>query len=113
MNTTFFTARSLKARRRKSRSKAKPVPFSSGTPKTLALDQESWAAAGPVGTDSETLETITFQVAVEAVTASSSQRRWAAPSIVLPGPSGSRLELLYWRVSRMNTSSSRPHRNCR
>src|SRR5438093_12527301 len=97
----------------KSRSKANPVPFSSGTPKTLALDQESWAAAGPVGTDSGTLETITFQVAVEAVTASRSQRRWAEPSIVLAGPSGSRLELRYWRVSRMKTYSHRPQPNRR
>src|SRR5207249_4135569 len=95
MNTTFLTARSRNARTMRSRSKAKPVVLSSGTPKTLALDQESWAVGGPVGTESGTLETITFQVADDAVTPSRSQRRCTSPSMVLPGPSGSRFELRY------------------
>src|SRR3989442_14201513 len=33
--------------------------------------------------------------------------------MVLPGPSGAALGLRYWRVSRMNTSRSRPQRNFR
>src|SRR2546426_9012885 len=95
----------------KSRSKAKPVVLSSGTPKMLALDHESCAAGGPVGTESGTLETMTFQVADDVVTPSTSHRRCAAPSIVLPGPSGSRFELRYWRGARAKTTGRPPHRD--
>ncbi|OGL15599.1 MAG: hypothetical protein A3G97_16040 [Candidatus Rokubacteria bacterium RIFCSPLOWO2_12_FULL_69_21] len=88
------------------------MAFSSGTPRMLALDQESrWNR--PVEIESGTLETTAFQVAEEVETLSMSQRRWAAPSMVLPGPSGSWFGLRYWRVSRMNTSSSFPQRTLR
>ena len=111
-NTRFFTPRSRSVRRSASRSVANPRP-SSGLPRTLAFDHESRRSGLPVGTESVTLVTTTFQTAVDVDTLSTSQRRCAAPSMVLPGPSGSVLGLRYWRVSRMNISSSRPQRNFR
>ncbi len=95
-----------------SRSIAKPVERSSGTPWALALLQESrpWL---PVGTDRGTLDISTFHTAVDDDTPSISQRRCAAPSMVLPGPSGSLLGLRYCRVSRMKTSRSEPQRKLR
>src|SRR5437899_8614707 len=75
MKMTFLIARSRSVRKIRSRSTAKPVGCSSGTPKMLALDQESCAAEGPVGTESGTLETITFQVADDEVTPSSRDRK--------------------------------------
>jgi hypothetical protein len=95
-----------------SRSIAKPVPRSSGTPWALALLQESCPRL-PVGTDRGTLDTTTFHTAVDDDIASISQRRCAAPSMVLPGPSGSALGLRYWRVSKMKTSRSEPQRKLR
>src|SRR5438094_7537416 len=108
MKMTFLIARSRSVRKIRSRSTAKPVGCSSGTPKMLALDQESCAAEGPVGTESGTLETITFQVADDEGTPSSSHRRCTPPSMVLSGPSGSRLELRYCHMSRKNTCSNWP-----
>ena len=95
-----------------SRSTAKPVECSSGTPRALALLQESWARP-PVGTERGTLDTTTFHTALDPATASTSQRRWVAPSMVLPGPSTAVLGLRYCRVSRMKTSRSAPQRNWR
>ena len=82
-------------------------------PNTLASVHESRRSGRPVGTASGTLVTTTFHSAVDAVSPSTSQRRCAAPSIVLPGPSSSASSLRYWRVSRMKISSSRPHRTLR
>src|SRR5437660_1256126 len=72
-----------------------PVPPSWGVPYTLAFDHESRAFGCPVGIESGTLETTTFQTAVDAETLSASQRRCAAPSMVLPGPSSAVLGLRY------------------
>ena len=95
-----------------SRSVTKPAP-STGNPNALTPVHESRAFGLPVGIESDTLVTTTFQVAVDEVTPSTSQRFCSAPSIVLPGPSVSVFGLRYWRVSRMKTSSSRPHRKRR
>jgi hypothetical protein len=89
------------------------VPFSGTSPKTLAFDQPSRRSGGPVGTDSGMLLTMTFHVAVDAGTAPSSHCRWAAPSIVLAGPSASALSLRYCRVSSTKISSRRPQRALR
>jgi len=110
--TRFFTPRSRSVRRIRSRSVANPRP-ASGAPSTFAFDQESRRSGLPVGTESGTLVTTTFHTAADVATLSTSQRRWAPPSIVLPGPSGSVFGLRYWRVSRMKTSTSRPQRNFR
>src|SRR5437879_13521750 len=94
MKMTFLIARSRSVRKIRSRSTAKPVGCSSGTPKMLASDQESCAAEVPVGTESGTLETMTFQVADDEVTASSSHRPCTPPGLVLSGPAGARLAAL-------------------
>ena len=85
--TRFLTPRVRNAFKIASRSVTKPVPLSAGMPNTLASVHESRRAGRPVGTASGTLVTTTFHSAVDAVTPSTSQRRCAAPSIVLPGPS--------------------------
>src|SRR2546428_664965 len=74
---------------------ARRVPPSGGAPYTLAFDHESRRSGCPVGIESGTLETTTFQTAVDAETLSASQRRCAAPSMVLPGPSSAVLGLRY------------------
>ena len=77
-------------------------------PSTLRGAHESLIGQ-PLGSERGTLETTTFHWAREAMTSSTSQRRWAAPSIVLSGPSGWWLGLRYCRVSSTKRSSSAPH----